>query len=264
MNAANVDYSIGIVTYVERFEKSFKRLAIELSKQFPEVEKNAVINGFPDKVKQLRYIKEVTEFLYDCGFKHVVTYEDHQSLAKGWNTLLIMSNAPKVLILNDDCEVGTNFRNEFESQRSNHEWLFLNESFSHFMTSKAVIKKIGWFDERFLGIGHEDGDYARRCAVAGFEYDVGIICPSLKNLQIKEEYVSYTTKASERSGNYSQFNEKYFKKKWRHADGPRKGYTLIPIRHLNAYAGLPPGKNSYCKQRWGMDTPIFYPFDILD
>lgn len=264
MKVLSLDYSIGIVTYVERYEKSFKKLALELSRQFPDVEKNAVLNGFPNKVKQLKYIKEATEFLHECGFKHVITYEEHQSLAKGWNTLLIMSNSPKVLILNDDCEVGPGFRDEFESQRSDYEWLFLNESFSHFMTSKNVIKKVGWFDERFLGIGHEDGDYARRCAIKGFEYDVGIYCPSLKNLQIKEEHVSFTTKSSERSGNYSQYNERYFKKKWKHADSPQRGYTLIPIRHLTQFAGHPPGKNSFCKQRWGMETPIFYPFDILD
>jgi hypothetical protein len=264
MNLAPHDYSIGIVTYVERYEKSFRKLALELARQFPDVEKNAVLNGFPDKVKQLKYIKKVTEFLHDCGFKHVITYEEHQSLAKGWNTLLIMSNAPKVLILYDDCEIKAGFRSEFESQKSNHDWLFLNQSFSHFMTSKNVIRKVGWFDERFLGIGHEDGDYARRCAVAGFKYDIGILCPSLKNLQIKEDYVSFTTKASERSGNYSQYNEKFFKKKWKHADNAKKGYTLIPIRHLKEYDGLPPGKSSYCKQRWGMETPIFYPYEILE
>ena len=42
------NYSIGIVTYVERFEKSFKQLAIELTNKFPDVEKNVILNGFPD------------------------------------------------------------------------------------------------------------------------------------------------------------------------------------------------------------------------
>ena len=264
MEKQKADYSIGVVTYVERFEKSFKQLAVNLNQQFPDVEKNAILNGFPDKVKQLKYLKEATAFLHDCGFKHVLSYEEHQALARGWNLLTIVSDAPKILLLNDDCEIGPNFRREFESQRGNYEWLFLNQSFSHFMTSKNVIRKVGWFDEQFLGIGHEDGDYARRCAVANFEYDVGIQCPSLKNLQIAEEFVSYTTKASERSGNYSQYNEKFYKKKWKHADEPKRGYTFIPIRHLTQFAGLHSGKNTYCKLRWGMETPMFYPYEILD
>jgi hypothetical protein len=33
------DYSIGVVTYVERFDKSFKDLAFALAKQFPDIEK---------------------------------------------------------------------------------------------------------------------------------------------------------------------------------------------------------------------------------
>jgi hypothetical protein len=258
------DYSIGIVTYVERFEKSFKKLARTLKEQFPEVEKNAILNGFPDDVKQLKYLKEATAYLHDCGFKHVLTYERHQALARGWNLLVITSDAPKILMLNDDCNLGPNFRHEFESQRGEREWLFLNQSFSHFLTSKNVTRQVGWFDERFLGIGHEDGDFARRCAIKGFEYDVGIECPSLKNMQFLEEHVGFTTKASGRRGNYSQYNEKFYLKKWKHADGPRKGYTLIPIRHLPQFTGLPPGKNSYCKLKRGMETPMFYPLEILD
>jgi hypothetical protein len=264
MVKGKADYSIGIVTYVERYEKSFKKLATDLCNQFPDVEKNAVLNGFPDKVKQLKYLREATAFLYDCGFKHVLTFEEHQALAKGWNLLIIMSGKPKILLLNDDCFIGDGFRQEFESQRGERDWLFLNESFSHFMTSKKVIRSVGWFDERFLGIGHEDGDYARRCAIKNFEYDVNIDCPSLKNMQFLEEHVGFTTKNSERRGNYSQFNEKFFLKKWKHADKPTKGYTYIPIRHLSQYAGIPPGKNSFCKLRWGMETPLFYPYELLD
>lgn len=259
-----MDYSIGVVTYVERFNKSFKQLAQDLSKYFPDIERNAVINGFPDPVKQLKYLKEVTPFLQECGFKHVLTFESHQSLAKCWNLLIIMSSAPRILLLNDDCEVGTNFRNEFESQCGNYEWLFVNGTFSHFLTSKNVVKKVGWFDERFLGIGHEDGDFIRRCALLNYPYDVNINCPSIKNLQFKEEFVSFTTKKSERSGNYSSYNERFFNKKWKHADRPKKGYTLIPVTHFNDSPDSPRGGSLFCKLRWGMETPLFYPLEILD
>jgi len=263
-NSSQVDYSIGIVTYVERFNKSFKQLALELGRQFPDVEKNVILNGFPDKEKQLRYIKEATAFLNKCGFNRVITFEEHQPLAKGWNLLIINSDAPKIMILNDDCLVGPNFRNEFESQRLDYDWVFINESFSHFMTSKKVVKLVGWFDERFLGIGHEDGDYARRCAIKNYEYDIGIECPSLKNLQIQEEFVSFTTKKNEKSGNYSLYNERFFKKKWSHASYAKTGYTYIPIRHLKRYTDLPLGEGSFCKLNRGMETPEFYPLAILD
>lgn len=257
------NYSIGVVTYVERFDKSFKNLAIELQKQFPDIEKNIILNGFPDLNKQLKFIKEATKFLTNLGFTRIISYEKHQSLAKGWNLLIINSDADKILILNDDCEIKPNFRNEFESQIEDRDWLFLNQSFSHFLVSKNTIKTVGWFDERFLGIGHEDGDYARRCAYLGYEYDVNIDCPSLKNLQIKEVNVSYTTDPKQKSGNYSVYNENFFKKKWKHGGDIKNGYFYIPIRHLKEYIGIAPGPDSYCKLRRGMETPIFYPFDIL-
>jgi hypothetical protein len=259
-----MDYSIGIVTYVERFNKSFRQLALDLTKYFPDVERNAIINGFPDQIKQLKYLKEVTPFLQKCGFKHVLTYEKHQALAKGWNQLIIMSTAPRIMILNDDCQIGPNFRKEFESQCGDHEWLFLNCSYSHFFTSKSVVKKIGWFDERFLGIGHEDGDFSRRCSLLNYPYDISIDCPSLKNLQIAEEHVSFTENGKKRNGNYSMYNEWFFKKKWKHADHLKKGYTLILIRHLKEYRNVPPGKGSFCKLKRGMETPLFYPLEILD
>lgn len=259
-----VDYSIGIVTYVERYNKSFKKLAIELAAQFPDVEKNIILNGFPDEIKQFKYIKEATAFLSKLGFNRVISFEKHQALARGWNLLMINSDAPKVLILNDDCHIQPGFREEFESQKGDRDWLFLNGSFSHFLASKNTIRSVGWFDERFLGIGHEDGDYARRCSIAGYEYDVNIDCSKLLNLQIAEEKVGFTTNKAEKSGNYSMYNERFFKKKWKHADYAKKGYTYMPIRHLKEFLGHEPGPNSYCKLRWGMETPVFYPFELLD
>jgi hypothetical protein len=177
---------------------------------------------------------------------------------------IINSNVPKVLILNDVCVIGPEFRHEFESQRGLREWLFINESFSHFLVSKNTIGEVGWFDERFLGIGHEDGDYARRCALAGYEYDVNIDCNGILNLQIPEENVGYTVNKNEKSGNYSMYIERFFLKKWKHTDYAKKGYTYIPIKHLKQYLGQPPDPNSYCKLRCGMKTPLFYPLDLLD
>ncbi|MCL4338838.1 hypothetical protein M1271_04055 [Patescibacteria group bacterium] len=277
------DYSIGVVTFLDRYEETFKKLAIDLARYFPDVEKNVILNGFPDKNRQLKYLKEATGFLSGLGFNHVLTFETHQSLARGWNLLVILSSKSKVLILNDDCLMGPGFRKEFETQKGNRDWIFINESYSHFMTSKNVVRKVGWFDERFKGIGHEDGDFSRRCALAGYPYDVGIDCPTLKNLKVESREVSYletdnnnkkgflgkvrnylNREKSGRSGNYSTYNEYFFRKKWKHADRPLPGYTLIPIRHLKKYRGIKPGAGAYCKLAPGMETPLFYPLDILN
>ncbi len=277
------DYSIGVVTFLGRYEETFKKLAKDLARYFPDVEKNIILNGFPDKNRQIKYIKEATGFLSDLGFNHVLTFESHQPLARGWNLLVILSGKPKILILNDDCQMGSDFRREFEAQKGNREWFLINETYSHFMTSKNVVRKVGWFDERFKGIGHEDGDFSRRCAIVGYPYDVSIDCSSLKNLKTESREVSYMNtgnlkqrdllrklknyinrERSGRSGNYATYNEYFFRKKWQHADRPLPGYTLIPIRHLKKYRGIKPGAGAYCKLTPGMETPLFYPLDILD
>ena len=38
----------------------------------------------------------------------------------------------------------------------------INQSWSHFMISREVIIRVGWFDERFPAIGNEDEDYESR------------------------------------------------------------------------------------------------------
>jgi hypothetical protein len=272
------DYSIGIVTYVERYEKSFKKLALDLAKYFPDIEKNVIINGFYDKPKQIKYLKDVTGFLRECGYNRVLTYEEHQPLAKGWNLLAILSTKPKILILNDDCEISEKFRKEFESQRKDLDWVFINGTFSHFQTSKNIVKKIGWFDERFSDIGSEDGDYARRFILNGYPYDVSIDCPGLINRQFKEDAVGFAKNDSKRNGNYSKYNEQFFKKKWKHSEVPRDGYVKIYSKHVKEaecqnrptlfrrVVNLLKGRkrNLYVKLSKGMETPIFYPYELLD
>jgi hypothetical protein len=280
------DYSIGVVTYVERFPKLFKQLAVDLTKYFPDVERNAIVNGFnPDRAKQLRYLRAVTPFLQDCGFRHVLTFEEHQPLAKCWNLLCILSSMPKILLLNDDVTVGESFRAEFETQRGAADFLLLNGTFSHFMISKTVMKRIGWFDERFTGIGAEDGDCARRAASVGFPYDKAVFCPSLRNQQPAEQEVGFTSTQTARHGNYASGNDAFFRRKWHEVKKPKKGYAPLSANHIVALVGQGDrgyvssadfrslkqqvehggGKClTYVKLRWGMQTPVFYPFDILD
>ena len=56
------DYSIGVLTYIKRFDTYFKPLVSQLEKYFPGVEKNYVLNGHYDP-GQAEYLKTAKEFL---------------------------------------------------------------------------------------------------------------------------------------------------------------------------------------------------------
>jgi predicted glycosyltransferase involved in capsule biosynthesis len=83
-----------------------------------------------------------------------------------WNTGIIHSRESNILILNDDISLLPEHF-EFDATRatsllSESGVLTLNSSWSHFLINRECIKKIGWFDEHFVGIGNEDGEYAER------------------------------------------------------------------------------------------------------
>lgn len=101
-------------------------------------------------------------------FKHVypIFFIETRGLSKLWNTGLINSVDDNVLMLNDDLEIRSNdmFEKTIELINSpNFTGLAkFNGSFSHFIVNKQIIDKLGYFDERLLGFGEEDGDITFR------------------------------------------------------------------------------------------------------
>jgi hypothetical protein len=81
-----------------------------------------------------------------------------------WNRGVLTATEDHVLVLNDDLIVqpgnGHGFFDELEAQLSRHAGTFkINGSFSHFVVSKGELIEVGFFDERLLGLGEEDGDF---------------------------------------------------------------------------------------------------------
>jgi hypothetical protein len=254
MNLKN-DYSIGVVTYINRYHTYFKQNIINLLKYFPDKQIICVINGHPNKLKNIAYLKEITQWLTSLNVQYI-TFEDHQSLAKCWNWILLMSSAQRNLFLNDDILIKKNFRQDFENHLNNETDFFaINGSFSHFLVNKSLIKKIGWFDERFLGIGEEDGDYLIRMAISKIE---------LKNYHCRD-IINFIAPATDPSfqnisimrGKYSDINRKFMGEKWF-------------FNHLTEEKFEPDIQFSWnneeyrVKLRDGMDTPEFYDFSLLD
>lgn len=243
----NTTYSIGVVTYVNRYEIHFLPLIKRLVTVFPDTQIIIAINGYYDAEVQKKYLGKITGLLK--GYKNVdfITYDTGQSLSKLWNQLIINSKTDKTFIFNDDIKIASSFRIQLESSEIlNESCGLINASWSHFLMSKEIIQKNGWFDERFPGVGYEDQDYEIRLVLNGItikDFQVG----GLKNLVFKTTDFSYGANIETDYEKYSSDNGKVFFKKWEIVQTEATEY--IWVRIIQAYA----------KQMDGMETPNFYP-----
>ena len=137
------NYSIGVVTYHARFEKYFMPLIEKLAAVFPDKEILCVVNGHPDRTLQINYLNSVTAFMSKFSNVRYLTYDLNQSLSKCWNQLIILSQTEKIIVMNDDTQVTDLFREEFEKKTLALPFSTINFSWSHFLISKEIVKKLG-------------------------------------------------------------------------------------------------------------------------
>ena len=252
-------YSIGVVTYHARFDAYFEPLIKKLVSVFPDKEILVIVNGHPDRTLQISYLSKATEFLNEFKNVRYLTYDQHQSLSKCWNQLVILSKTEKILIMNDDTQVTELFRQEFESKLSDKDFSTLNVSWSHFLISKSIIKKVGWFDERLLGVGHEDADYAMRMCMARITV-TNTTCLGLNNYVVSQDNPGWKSVSSKNSDNkYSKLNYDLFIKKWKSLEmnpgSKPEDYKYTMVWGNSPYPFSP---------KTDEQTPMFYDFKCLD
>ncbi len=240
-------FEIGIVTYVARYEAYFKPLVANLKRQFPDVMIRVAVNGYHDQVRQLEFLAHVErDFGVDPGVE-LQTWTEPQSLSLLWNRLIRSVSADYALILNDDLTPAPGFRRELEiNWRPDSETVCLiNRSWSSFFIPTNLVNAIGWFDERFPGVGNEDQDYEARMALDG-RVPQNMRIWTLDNLIVKTTDFSYGPEMKVANLKYSGPNLEFFNSKWEVRNFPAEGYIWVEI--LKAYVRIRPG----------MATPNFY------
>ncbi len=163
--------AIGVITYLGRFDTYFKPLIKRLHFFFPDYEINVFLNGHYDAAKQIRYLRECTAFLKGYSQIRYLTNLEHQPIARGFNQLVLMSTRPWALILNDDVSFTSEFRYNLERSQPACDIVNLNGAWSHFLVHKRVMRSVGWFDERFRGMGFEDTDFVIRATLQGLNLE---------------------------------------------------------------------------------------------
>lgn len=241
------NYSICIVTYCKRFDSNFKPLIRQLTSLYSNTEFIIGVNGYHDQEIQKNYLKKFKEFI--GGYPNIIwfSFDSGQSISKMWNQCSQRSTNQWMIILNDDVLLAKSFRKSIDLIELKKNTIhILNTSWSHFLISKEVISNVGWFDERFPGVGNEDWDYEIRAILAKTNIDM-VKTRSIINLVVKTKDFSYS--ASEKTVNkkYSSSNWDFFKNKWSIREDIEDGYLRTRFPQI-----------PYVKLNTGMETPNFY------
>lgn len=243
----NTDFTIGITTYVVRFESCLKPLIKQLSTVFPDTTILIAVNGHHDQDRQEKYLNELQAYLKNFPNITAITHKEPVGLTKLWNELIIQSNTYGTLVLNDDLTIDQHFRNNLEVQDIREDTItIINRSWSHFYIPKSVIRKVGWFDERFTGIGTEDWDYECRMNRVEMEPRFVEVKGVLNEVLHTPDY-SFGPEMDVVNEKYSKANLDFFHTKWDVSETEKPGYRWVRI------------VQGHVKRKPGMETPDFYP-----
>ncbi len=221
------ELTIIVSTYHERFDTCLKRIVKQLAILFHGTRIIVVANGCKDGVKQAEYLSRLETYLAELPCAKLIKHNEPVGLSQMWNEAIEQSNTHNLLILNDDLVLEDGFEKEVKSMLNQAPLQIINRSWSHFMISKSTIEQVGWFDERFKGIGNEDWDYEARLALAELEMRYADAVHVLNEVLKPKDY-SYGADMEVANQKYSQMNLDFFQEKWERSDHQKEGFVFVP------------------------------------
>lgn len=241
--------SIGITTFGNRFDRYFVPLLSRIKEYVPTIEVIVAINGEHQQEFDENYRRRILEFIAGNKKVYPLLFPHFRGLAKLWNSIIINASGDYILMLNDDIMINdSSFLKDMavELRKNRGRSFLINKSWSHFLISRREIDELGYFDERLLGIGEEDGDITWR-----YQHHFGREIKSLKLkyfINYAEETVnSYkpTNIKTHADTKYSLFNRKFmFGEKYCSDPAGIKGMFDEPVRLKD------PGKKQYPYERF--------------
>lgn len=224
-----INYSIGITTYDYRFNKYLIPLIDSIKNFRPNIDIILAINGNYKESFNECYRRDILS--YCCKHNNIfpIVFPQFRGLSKLWNSILIHSTTDKILMLNDDITINSSmFFDDLE--KHTHRNIFkINSSWSHYFTSRNTINDIGWFDERLLGMGEEDGDFEFRY---GTYYKTNFPNIEINNIINHVEYDGACKNMRKVFGKYTAFNRYFmFNEKYEinKNEGKIYGITNVPL-----------------------------------
>ncbi len=242
------DISIGITTFEHRFERYFTPL-LDRIREYAENEVVVAVNGEHEREFGEEYRRRVLECLAGHRNVYPVVFPRFRGLSKLWNTVIVHATGDHILMLNDDIMIRKpGFLEDVCAalRRNGGRTFVINRSWSHFLVSREEIDELGYFDERLLGIGEEDGDITWR-----YQRRYGREIPSF-TVKGFENYAEETVRTyrpvnirTHSGTKYSLFNRKFmFSEKYEASPDGWKGMFDEPVALKDA------GKDQYPNERF--------------
>ena len=162
---SDIPITIGIVTFKERKEivqKLIKNIRLHEGDDFDIL---LMINGNNEEEVDNDYRTDMLTFCSNIKKCYPFFFPEFKSLSKLWNNIVIFSKTEYNFIICDD--VIYNNHNILKTVKkvideTKLEMFKINNEFSHFVLTKNILHKIGYFDERLLAYGEEDADMIYR------------------------------------------------------------------------------------------------------
>ena len=214
-------YSVVLTTYFRRFEEWMKPIVIQIKKERPDIELIVVINGEQEEDFHEDFRHGVLDFLKEFPNTFPVIFPKFRSMSFMWNTGIRLSTHENVLVTEEDITLQDGFFDVYEqslaqSLQTNTKSFVINGSYSCFSVDKREVIETGWFDERLLGLGHEDGEYCERyCKLKGLNSFPSHTIAECTNTLNNEKLANFIHSEVRLSGQnlcsqfnrYSRFNE---------------------------------------------------------
>jgi len=242
------DITIGITTFEHRFDRYFVPL-LDRIREYTGNEVVVVVNGEHEREFGEEYRRRALECIAGHRNVYPVVFPRFRGLSKLWNTVIVHATGSHILMLNDDIMIRKpRFLEDVrDALRGNGGRTFvINRSWSHFVVSREEIDELGYFDERLLGIGEEDGDITWR-----YQHRYGREIPSV-SVKGFENFAEETVRTykpvniqSHSGTKYSLFNRKFmFSEKYAPSPDGWKGMFDEPVALMDA------GKDQYPNERF--------------
>lgn len=233
-NKPNEQITIGVTTFMDRFNNCLKPLIKKLVALFPNQQIVIIANGHVKQEDQKKYLDRITKFLEKFPNVELVALMEPRGLSHLWNSILGISKNSKVLLLNDDIRIKIGFpKFIYFSGIFDQEIATINSSWSHFLISKKIFQAVGPFDEGLKEIGGEDDDYAARLALKGIkmeDFSTQSIAGKLRRKKRLVRCNSYGKDMNIEPYGYSSVNSKYLADKWESSMEYFDGAVLVPTR----------------------------------
>ena len=200
-----INYSVCITTFSKRF--NYVEKLVSQVRSLTTCDILIAVNGDYNQEFNNEFRKQILDLCLKFDNVYPIFFPEQRGLAKLWNTLVVHSKQDWCLLLNDDVELDNDevFTSTIPSLGNKPDLRRINGSFSHFLIHKDCLDKIGYFDERLLGFGEEDGDIFYRYIETYNEWIQELWVHGFTNLvvDVRDENIKPGI------GKYSQFNRNF-------------------------------------------------------